>query len=125
MAKPFEGTEMGEKGVSLSGGAIYARSKVGVLEKVMEEEDKIAMFAHEHESSSPVDSGSGGMVENVVYSAPGKLIDDEAHTEGRVSVHTYLLYVKAAGWSSWILTFLLLVRCTLHSCVVLIQSFPS
>ena len=63
----------------------------------MEEEDKIVL-ANEHESSSPVDSGSGGMVGNVVYSTPGKLIDEEAHAESRVSVHTYLLYVKAASW---------------------------
>ena len=79
-------------------GSIEKLRALGVLEKAMEEEDKIVL-ANEHESSSPVDSGSGGMVENVVYSAPGKLMDDEAHTEGRVSVHTYLLYVKAAGWS--------------------------
>ena len=116
-----------DKGRVVKEGSIEKLRALGVLEKVMEEEDKIAMFAHEHESSSPVDSGSGEMVENgdVVYSTPGKLIDEEARAEGRVSVYTYLLYVKAAGWSSWILTFLLLVRCTLHSCVVLIQSFPS
>ena len=39
----------------------------------------------------------------------GKLVDAEARAEGRVSYRTYLLYVKAAGWLSWTLTFLLLV----------------
>lgn len=40
----------------------------------------------------------------------GKLVDAEARAEGRVSFRTYLLYVKSAGWFSWALTFLLLVR---------------
>jgi hypothetical protein len=39
----------------------------------------------------------------------GKLVDAESRAEGRVSYKTYLLYVKAAGWWSWVLTFLLLV----------------
>lgn len=39
----------------------------------------------------------------------GKLVDAESRAEGRVSWRTYLLYIKSAGWVSWVLTVLLLV----------------
>lgn len=38
----------------------------------------------------------------------GKLIDEEARAEGRVSLVTYLTYIRAAGWWSWIGTLLLM-----------------
>jgi ABC-type multidrug transport system fused ATPase/permease subunit len=39
----------------------------------------------------------------------GRLIDEEARAEGRVSWKTYKTYIQAAGYSSWALTFLLMV----------------
>ncbi|KAJ3988444.1 P-loop containing nucleoside triphosphate hydrolase protein [Lentinula detonsa] len=39
----------------------------------------------------------------------GKLIGVEARAEGRVSLKTYLTYIKAAGVMSWILTLLLML----------------
>ncbi|KAF7303184.1 P-loop containing nucleoside triphosphate hydrolase protein [Mycena kentingensis (nom. inval.)] len=39
----------------------------------------------------------------------GKLIDAEARAEGRVSMRTYLTYIRAAGLVSWILTFALML----------------
>ena len=106
-----------DKGRVVKRGSIERLRALGVLEKVMEEEDKIVSTAHENEVSSlAIDGNSGTVVENGdVYSTTGKLIDEEARAEGRVSVHTYLLYVKAAGWLSWALIFLLLVRCTFLS----------
>lgn len=42
----------------------------------------------------------------------GKLIDEEARAEGRVSLRTYWTYIKAAGIVCWIFTFafMLLIR---------------
>jgi hypothetical protein len=54
----------------------------------------------------------------------GKLVDEEARAEGRVSLRTYLLYVKAAGWISWLFTFILLVSSTAHLPLFLIEKLP-
>ncbi|CCA72145.1 related to multidrug resistance protein [Serendipita indica DSM 11827] len=39
----------------------------------------------------------------------GKLVDEEARAEGRVSWRTYKTYIKAAGYWSWALTFALML----------------
>ncbi|KAF8899072.1 hypothetical protein BD779DRAFT_1781441 [Infundibulicybe gibba] len=39
----------------------------------------------------------------------GKLIETEARAEGRVSIQTYMTYLRAAGISSWVLTVLLML----------------
>ncbi len=102
-----------DKGRVVKSGSIERLRALGVLERVVEEEDKIVIIHEDEVSSLAGDGNPGTVVENEnVYSAPGKLIDKETRAEGRVSVHTYLLYVKAAGWLSWALTFLLLVRYT-------------
>ncbi|THV07466.1 P-loop containing nucleoside triphosphate hydrolase protein [Dendrothele bispora CBS 962.96] len=41
--------------------------------------------------------------------ANGKLIEAEARAEGRVSIHTYMTYIRAAGIFSWVLTVLLML----------------
>ncbi|KAI0775079.1 P-loop containing nucleoside triphosphate hydrolase protein [Trametes elegans] len=43
----------------------------------------------------------------------GKLIDEEARAEGRVSMRTYWTYIRAAGIVSWIFTFalMIMIRC--------------
>lgn len=40
----------------------------------------------------------------------GKLIEAEARAEGRVSLRSYLTYIRAAGIISWILTIYLLIQ---------------
>ena len=60
----------------------------------------------------------------------GKLIDEEARAEGRVSLRTYWTYIKAAGLVSWILTFALLILIRLInvgfqvSTIVYASSYP-
>ncbi len=39
----------------------------------------------------------------------GKLIDEEARAEGRVSLRTYWTYIKAAGIVCWVFTFAFMV----------------
>lgn len=34
----------------------------------------------------------------------GKLVEEEHRAEGRVLIHTYLTYIRAAGWAPWITT---------------------
>ena len=60
--------------------------------------------------------------------ANGKLIETEARAEGRVSLHSYLTYIRAAGIVCWILTIWLLIQIRLIniavqvSCLFVIQS---
>ncbi|KAF8921944.1 pleiotropic drug resistance ABC transporter [Mucidula mucida] len=110
--------------VELAAGKVLRQGNVddlerdGVLQKVIEMEDE--PFASEKDepqdsvvaNEADVLEGSGkpklaGKVAN------GKLIMAEARAEGRVSIRTYLTYIRAAGTLSWILTFLLMltIRC--------------
>ncbi|KAI0833629.1 P-loop containing nucleoside triphosphate hydrolase protein [Trametes gibbosa] len=109
--------------VELSAGSVLRHSSAselreqGELERLVEAEDTV-------EEAETASSSSATQVENEAdLSAPaselkpqdvsGKLIDDEARAEGRVSLRTYWTYIRAAGLVSWIATFLLmvLIRC--------------
>ncbi len=110
--------------VELAAGKVLRQGNVdglerdGVLQKVIEMEDE--PFASEKDepqesvvaNEADVLEGSGKpkLAEKV---ANGKLIMAEARAEGRVSIRTYLTYIRAAGTLSWILTFLLMltIRC--------------
>jgi ABC transporter transmembrane region len=42
-------------------------------------------------------------------SLKGKLVEAEARAEGRVRLSTYLTYLRASGWFTWVLTLLLML----------------
>lgn len=58
-------------------------------------------------SSSNVDESRGFGARRPLGN--GKLVEMEHRAEGRVSLGTYFTYIKAAGITCWILTFLLLI----------------
>ncbi|CAK5280326.1 unnamed protein product [Mycena citricolor] len=79
-------------------GTIKSFEENGTLQKVVEMEDQ------------------GGLGQSIVVMEPvkkapanGKLIEVEARAEGRVSMRTYMTYVRAAGVWSWIVTLLLML----------------
>ncbi|KAF5368585.1 hypothetical protein D9758_002189 [Tetrapyrgos nigripes] len=88
-----------------------------VLQEVIEADDE--SFASEDKEDLP-----SGQPENEADVLPkhskfrsgsktnGKLIEAEARAEGRVSIRTYMTYIRAAGIFSWVFTFLfmLLIR---------------
>jgi hypothetical protein len=104
--------------VELGGGQVIKQGPVeelrksGILDVV--EEDDPSVTPREDPPSSVADDSSETVDgdENEVSFGSGTLVDEETRAEGRVSVRTYLLYIRSAGWLSWVLTFLLLVGCT-------------
>lgn len=81
----------------------------GLLQAIVEEEEK--PFQEASSSQSPtnlnVDESKGFGAARPLGS--GKLVEAEHRAEGRVSLRTYLTYIRAAGIFCWILTFLLLI----------------
>ncbi|KAG9045107.1 hypothetical protein FS842_001253 [Serendipita sp. 407] len=132
-------TEIGEKGVSLSAELKRRGQLTEVLshdvvqtETVPESSDKSHSLENEadlvlgsHETpdgstkvgaSTPSDEGE---TENQNPKKPkwrlstaeaGKLVDEEARAEGRVSWRTYKTYIQAAGYWSWGAAFLLMIQ---------------
>ncbi|KZS88201.1 P-loop containing nucleoside triphosphate hydrolase protein [Sistotremastrum niveocremeum HHB9708] len=43
------------------------------------------------------------------HEVDGRITKAESRAEGRVSLSTYLLYIRAAGWPAWILSFILVL----------------
>jgi ABC-type methionine transport system ATPase subunit len=64
-------------------------------------------------ASNSVNQPQPAMQKSLV--ARGKLIEAEARAEGRVSVYTYLTYIRAAGWISWVFTLILMLLIRLFS----------
>jgi ABC-type multidrug transport system ATPase subunit len=107
--------------VELSHGSVIRNGPIqdfheNVLQKVREIEDK--PFVSEDREDLPIpdvneadvlQSGSQTPRQSPLKPKDGKLIEVEARAEGRVSLKTYLTYIKAAGISSWILTFMLML----------------
>ena len=57
---------------------------------------------------------TGGKPSSEMSKSPkGKLVEEEARAEGRVQISTYLTYLRASGWFTWVLTLLLMlsIRC--------------
>ncbi|KAE9409119.1 P-loop containing nucleoside triphosphate hydrolase protein [Gymnopus androsaceus JB14] len=88
-----------------------------VLQKVIEIEDEpflsedredLPLPAQENEADA-LQSNVQTLREQPLLSKDGKLIEVEARAEGRVSLKTYITYIKAAGTMSWIVTFLLML----------------
>ncbi|KAI0636054.1 P-loop containing nucleoside triphosphate hydrolase protein [Trametes polyzona] len=84
----------------------------GELERLVEAEDTVEEDKTESSSATQVENEadlSADGPEPKVVEPNGKLIDDEARAEGRVSLRTYWTYIRAAGIISWIFTFALMV----------------
>ena len=127
--------------VELSSGAVLRSGLTselrerGELEKLVDVEDTVEEDQTEDESSStdveneaditagkkPANGNVNGNGVGTPNGKPngkpqdpdaGKLIDEEARAEGRVSLRTYWTYIKAAGIVCWIFTFafMLLIR---------------
>ncbi|KAF8306061.1 hypothetical protein DL93DRAFT_2150580 [Clavulina sp. PMI_390] len=105
-------------------GAIDDLRKQGHLGQVIEEEDvhmpesstasmttktDTELTVNVNDADEGTEPAAGTLPKLSTSPTAGKLVDAEARAEGRVSYRTYLLYVKSAGWISWILTFLLLI----------------
>lgn len=102
------------EGRILRQGTIESFEESGVLQKVVETED---LGYHDQqpldEDAVPAENEADTEIEPVKRALTnGKLIEAETRAEGRVSLRTYLTYIRAAGVYSWILTFslMLLIR---------------
>ena len=97
-------------------GSVEDLRERGILAQVIEGED---VHVKEDDPSASASTASIPHDADAVTESPfqkaldvsdGKLVDAETRAEGRVSVKTYLTYVRAAGWVWWVVTFILLVR---------------
>ncbi|KAG8905564.1 hypothetical protein FRB99_008669 [Tulasnella sp. 403] len=103
--------------LELSNGRIYRQGSVqdfsrrGELETVIAEEDhpregdetdEEAKVQNEADANNPFGSLPRPK-------ASGKLVEAEHRAEGRVSLKTYLTYMKASGWLLWFTTFLMIL----------------
>lgn len=101
-------------GKVLQQGTVDSLAREGVLQKVIEAEDE-PFIAEEPDKLPPATENEGdlalaqGVKPSSFKSDKGKLIMAESRAEGRVSIRTYLTYIRAAGTASWILTFILML----------------
>ncbi|KAF7307138.1 P-loop containing nucleoside triphosphate hydrolase protein [Mycena indigotica] len=101
------------EGQVLRQGTIKSFEQTGILQKVVETEDQ-PFVEEEKEVSIPAENEADAILPKVVepvkrVRTDGKLIEAEARAEGRVSLRTYLTYIRAAGLFSWIFTLLLML----------------
>ncbi|KAI8980033.1 P-loop containing nucleoside triphosphate hydrolase protein [Trametes punicea] len=106
--------------VELSAGAVLRQGLTsqlqerGELERIVEAEDISEQDRTDSSSGTEVEneadlSAATKSVEPEPPESLGKLIDEEARAEGRVSFRTYMIYIRAAGIVSWILTLALVI----------------
>lgn len=106
-----------DRGRVVRQGTVEDLRRQGHLSHVIEQEDlseSSAASIQTKVTETLVNDADGGDTSPMDAKPPlsptaGKLVDAEARAEGRVSYRTYLLYVRSAGWISWVLTLLLLV----------------
>ncbi|KAJ2914774.1 hypothetical protein MD484_g5631, partial [Candolleomyces efflorescens] len=80
-----------------------------LLRAIVKEEDKPLQVASSSHGVIDVSMDESKGFAAARPSGNGKLVEAEHRAEGRVSLSTYLTYIRAAGVSCWIITFLLLV----------------
>ncbi|KAG7452254.1 P-loop containing nucleoside triphosphate hydrolase protein [Guyanagaster necrorhizus] len=108
--------------IELSHGKVFQQGSVqeleerGVLHKVIDMEDQPFVSDDNLESSATTVVNEADEVnkdpgprKTLLKSGNGKLIQAEARAKGRVSMKTYLTYIRAAGIISWILTVFLML----------------
>ncbi|EMD33950.1 hypothetical protein CERSUDRAFT_117480 [Gelatoporia subvermispora B] len=95
-------------------GSVEELRRQGQLDQIVEAEDIAeaedgSSLSSETRVECDADGPSPPEEERKPDPANGKLIDAETRAEGRVSMHTYWTYIKAAGLISWFITLLLLL----------------
>lgn len=99
-------------GTIIRGGLIRDLKASGELKTVIDAEDE--PFKEDEKSQIAQVPGDELVSEicNEVHVSSGKLVEAEHRAEGRVSLMTYITYIRAAGWFSWLLTLslMLLIR---------------
>lgn len=94
-------------GQVLRQGSIQSLREKGLLQKAIEDEKKYDTFA-ETEDIPDIPAGEADPLQRGDPST-GKLIEAEARAEGRVSMRTYLTYIRAAGTWCWVFSVLLML----------------
>lgn len=97
-------------------GLVKELQALGQLQTVIQAEDAV-------EAKGAIDTDTAQTPENEADAlcpnkdarskiSSGKLVEAEARAEGQVSLSTYLTYIRAAGWTTWIfsIVFMLLIR---------------
>ncbi|KAK0233579.1 P-loop containing nucleoside triphosphate hydrolase protein [Armillaria fumosa] len=100
----------------LQQGSVQELENQGILHKVIDTEDQPFASDVDSEPSATIAMNEADELNNdsesrkpQLKSGNGKLIQVEARAEGRVSLRTYLTYIRAAGIISWILTVFLML----------------
>ena len=99
------------EGTILHQGTIPELEERGLLVKVLEAEeepfyDPLPVDQKTFNEADILPDGTGQLQKQF---GDGKLIEVEARAEGRVSVRSYVTYIRAAGLSSWFFTIILLL----------------
>ncbi|KAG9032385.1 hypothetical protein FRB95_001506 [Tulasnella sp. JGI-2019a] len=104
--------EMGG-GTVLRQGTVQDLQDQGQLGQVIAEEDHTESFEVEEESEIPVNEADNATEQQGSSHADpkpiGKLIEAEHRAEGRVTLATYLTYIRACGWLPWTLIVFLIL----------------
>jgi ABC-type multidrug transport system ATPase subunit len=101
-----------DKGIILHQGTIPELEERGLLMKVMEIAEEPFFDPHSLDQKA---FNEADILENGTVQLPkrqvsdGKLIEAEARAEGRVSMRSYVTYIRAAGLPAWFLTIVLLL----------------
>lgn len=107
-------------GLVLRQGSIESLREQNQLQKALEDEKKYDTYAEPEQIAEAAPNEADALrIDNAAASGQtnGKLIEVEARAEGRVSMRTYLTYIRAAGTWSWVLSVLLML------CIRLINVF--
>ncbi|KAK7465464.1 hypothetical protein VKT23_005441 [Stygiomarasmius scandens] len=104
--------------VELSRGSVIRHGPIegfeeNVLREVIETEDEPFMEPEPATQTGQQENEADALPKHRKFKsgsqANGKLIEAEARAEGRVSIRTYITYIRAAGVLSWLVTFLLML----------------
>lgn len=97
-------------GKVLRQGSIQELADLDLLRTVVEQEDEPTEIPQT--PANEADALTDVPVKFVQQKSNGKLIEAEARAEGRVSIRTYITYIRAAGIIPWLLTIglMLLIR---------------
>ena len=109
-----------KEGQTIRQGSIDELQASGQLKTVVEVEDEVDTSLEVERAVTPeneadsIKSGSTTVIDKPIRTSrrsgkAGKLVEEEHRAEGRVSLQTYLTYVRAAGWITWLFTFSLMV----------------
>jgi ABC-type multidrug transport system ATPase subunit len=107
--------------IELSGGQIAHQGTIeelrraGHLGHIEDDESPIVGPVTDSPASASPPANEGDLTPEgekqplVSKSLKGKLIEAEARAEGRVHIFTYLTYLRACGWSTWVATICLML----------------